>query len=196
VLIPRPETELLVDLALERLPPRRTARALDAGTGSGCIALALASERSHCKVLAIDQSVEALAIARRNAVALHIGNVAFLESDWFSALGRERFDLIASNPPYVAKGDAHLTQGDVAFEPRKALDGGVDGLDAIKRLVLGATRHLLAGGWLLLEHGYDQAQAARRLFADAGYHGIFSARDLAGIERVTGGRLTVAPAHS
>jgi release factor glutamine methyltransferase len=197
VLIPRPETELLVDLALERLPGSRTkARVLDAGTGSGCVALAIASERSHARVLAIDQSLEALAVARRNAVALHIGNVAFLQSDWYSALGRERFDLIVSNPPYVAKGDGHLTQGDLAFEPRKALDGGADGLDAIRRLISGARRHLVPGGWLLLEHGYDQAQAVRGLFEHARYHGIFSAGDLADIERVTGGRLTVAAAGS
>jgi release factor glutamine methyltransferase len=192
VLIPRPETELLVDLALERIPRAAAAtRVLDAGTGSGCIAIAVASERSHCKVLALEQSVEALAVARRNAVDLRIGNVAFLQSDWFSALGRERFDIIVSNPPYVAKSDPHLQNGDARFEPLTALEGGAEGLDAIRRIVAEARPHLIAGGWLLFEHGYDQASRARQFLRAAGYEDVFSARDLAGIERVAGGRLTL-----
>lgn len=192
VLIPRPETELLVDLALERIPRAAAAtRVLDAGTGSGCIAIAIASERSHCKVLALEQSVEALAVARRNAVDLRVGNVAFLQSDWFSALGRERFDLIVSNPPYVAKSDPHLQNGDARFEPLTALEGGAEGLDAIRRIVAEARPHLIAGGWLLFEHGYDQASPARQFLQAAGYEDVFSARDLAGIERVAGGRLTL-----
>jgi release factor glutamine methyltransferase len=191
VLIPRPETELLVDLALERIPRAAAAtRVLDAGTGSGCIAIAIASERSHCKVLALDQSLEALAVARRNAVGLRVGNVAFLQSDWFSALGRERFDIIVSNPPYVAKSDPHLQDGDARFEPLTALEGGAEGLDAIRRIVAEARPHLNAGGWLLFEHGYDQAPRARQFLQAAGYDDVFSARDLAGIERVAGGRLT------
>jgi release factor glutamine methyltransferase len=164
---------------------------LDAGTGSGCIAIAIASERSHCKVLALEQSVEALAVARRNAVDLRVGNVAFLQSDWFSALGRERFEIIVSNPPYVAKSDPHLQNGDVRFEPLTALEGGAEGLDAIRRIVAEARPHLIAGGWLLFEHGYDQASPARQFLQAAGYEDVFSARDLAGIERVAGGRLTL-----
>jgi release factor glutamine methyltransferase len=196
VLIPRPETELLVDLALERLPRASAARVLDAGTGSGCIAIAVASERLHCKVLALDQSPEALAVARRNAINLRVGNVAFLQSNWFSALDNERFDVIVSNPPYVAKADPHLQDGDIRFEPLAALEAGAEGLDAIQRIVAEARRHLVAGGWLLFEHGYDQAGRARQLLQAAGYADIFSARDLAGIERVAGGRLTMVMADS
>ena len=196
VLIPRPETELLVDLALERIPRGAAARVLDAGTGSGCIAVAIGSERSHCKILALDQSVEALAVARRNAIKLGVGNVAFLRSDWFSALGRERFDVIVSNPPYVAKSDPHLQDGDARYEPLTALDGGAGGMDVIHRIVAEAGPHLVAGGWLLFEHGYDQALRARQLLESAGYDDVFSARDLAGIERVSGGRLTVVASDS
>ncbi|MEA3153880.1 MAG: release factor glutamine methyltransferase [Betaproteobacteria bacterium] len=192
VLIPRPETELLVDLALERIQRSPSARVLDMGTGSGCVAVAIASERSHAKVLALDQSLEALAVARRNAVRLGAGNVAFLQSDWFDGLGPERFDLIVSNPPYVASGDPHLQEGDVRFEPRNALEAGGDGLNAIRRIVSGAERYLVPAGWLLFEHGYDQAMSARKLLQAAGYQDVFSARDLAGIERVSGGRLTMA----
>ncbi|HEY0336385.1 MAG TPA: peptide chain release factor N(5)-glutamine methyltransferase [Burkholderiales bacterium] len=196
VLIPRPETELLVDLALERLPRASAARVLDAGTGSGCIAIAIASERLHCKVLALDQSPEALAVARRNAITLRVGNVAFLQSNWFSALDNERFDVIVSNPPYVAQADPHLQDGDIRFEPLAALEAGADGLDAIQRIVAEARSHLVAGGWLLFEHGYDQAGRARQLLQAGGYADIFSARDLAGIERVAGGRLTMVMADS
>ena len=196
VLIPRPETELLVDLALERLPRAAAARVLDAGTGSGCIAIAIASERSHCKILALDQSSEALGVARRNAVSLGVGNVAFLQSDWFSALGRERFDIIVSNPPYVARADPHLQDGDARFEPLAALEAGAEGLEAIERIVAEAKPHLIAGGWLLFEHGYDQAARARQLLQAAGYDDVFSARDLAGIERVAGGRLTMVTGDS
>ncbi len=191
VLVPRPETELLVDLALERIPGAGRTRVLDLGTGSGCVAIAVASERSHCKILAVDQSVDALTVARRNAFTLGVGNVAFLESDWYSALGAERFDLIVANPPYVAAADPHLAQGDLRFEPRRALVAGADGLDCMKTIVSGAVAHLVAGGWLLLEHGHDQAHAVRVLLAAAGYSEIFSAHDLAGIERVTGARHTV-----
>ncbi|MGZ5228149.1 MAG: peptide chain release factor N(5)-glutamine methyltransferase, partial [Burkholderiales bacterium] len=163
VLIPRPETELLVDLALERIERSFAARVLDLGTGSGCVAVAIASERSHCKILGLDQSLEALAVARRNAVRLGAGNVAFLQSDWFDGLGPERFDLIVSNPPYVESGDPHLQEGDVRFEPRNALESGADGLNAIRCIVSGAERYLVAGGWLLFEHGYHQAPSARKL---------------------------------
>jgi release factor glutamine methyltransferase len=192
VLIPRPETELLVDLALERLPRDRGARLLDLGTGSGCLAITIASERSRCEVLAVDQSPAALAIARRNALEHAVGNVAFLQSDWYSGLQPgEHFDMIVANPPYVAAGDPHLGRGDLRFEPREALVAGSDGLEAIRAITRGASRHLSPGGWLLLEHGYDQAAQVRRLLADSAFQQVFSARDLAGIERVSGGRLTL-----
>jgi release factor glutamine methyltransferase len=191
VLIPRPETELLVDLALERIPKATPARVVDLGTGSGCVAIAIASERSHCKILAVDQSLDALTVARRNAFALGIGNVAFLQSDWYSALGPEQFDLIVSNPPYVAAADPHLGQGDLRFEPQTALAAGADGLDSVRAIVSGGAEHLVPGGWLMVEHGHEHAAAVRSLFAAAGFGNIFSAHDLAGIERVTGGRLTL-----
>jgi release factor glutamine methyltransferase len=194
VLIPRPETELLVDLALERMPRSGISRVLELGTGSGCIAIALASERSLAKIVATDQSLDALAVARRNAFAIHVGNIAFLQSDWFEGLRRERFDVIVSNPPYVATGDPHLGEGDLRYEPRTALDGGSDGLDAVRAIVKGARAYLEPGGWLLFEHGHDQAAKARGLLRDAAYRDIFSARDLAGIERVSGGRLTLVDA--
>ena len=194
VLIPRPETELLVDLALERMPRTAPTRVLELGTGSGCIAIALASERSQSKIVATDQSVEALTVARRNAFAFHIGNIAFLQSNWFEGLRKERFDLVVSNPPYVASGDPHLEQGDLRFEPRTALESGSDGLDAIREIIKGARGYLQAGGWLLFEHGYDQGAKARALMREAAYRDIFSAPDLAGIERVSGGRLTLVDA--
>jgi release factor glutamine methyltransferase len=194
VLIPRPETELLVDMALERMPRNAPTRVLELGTGSGCIAIALASECSQSKIVATDQSLEALTIARRNAFAFHIGNIAFLQSNWFEGLRRERFDLIVANPPYVAADDPHLEQGDLRFEPRMALDGGPDGLDAVREIVKGARGYLEPGGWLLFEHGHDQGAKARGLLRDAAYREIFSARDLAGIERVSGGRLTLVDA--
>lgn len=190
VLIPRPETELLVDLALTHIPADTPTRVLDLGTGSGCIAISVASERSHSKILALDQSPEALALARRNAVAAHVGNVAFLQSDWFSALGQELFHVIVANPPYVASGDPHLASGDVRFEPRQALDGGRDGLDAIRHIVAEARKHLAPGGWLMFEHGYDQGERARLTLHAAGYGDIFTAHDLAGTDRVSAGRLT------
>ena len=194
VLIPRPETELLVDLALERMPRNAISRVLELGTGSGCIAIALPSERSLAKIVATDQSLEALAVARRKAFPVHVGNIAFLQSDWFEGLRRERFDLIVSNPPYVATGDPHLGEGDLRHEPRTALDGGLEGLDALRAIVKGARAYLEPGGWLLFEHGHDQAAKARALLRDAAYRDIFSARDLAGIERVSGGRLTLVDA--
>lgn len=195
VLIPRPETELLVDVALERLPRDSAARILDLGTGSGCVAIAIASERPRAKVLALDRSPAALAVARRNGFDLRVGNVAFLESDWFEQLGHEHFQLIVANPPYVAQDDPHLNEGDVRFEPRMALVAGADGLDCIRRIVQQAPGYLAPGGWLVFEHGYDQAAQARALLEAGGYVEVFSAQDLAGIERVTGARLTPAPAN-
>ncbi len=186
VLIPRPDTELLVELALERLPPR--ARMLDMGTGSGAIAVAVAHTRPDADVTALDASEAALAVARDNAQA-NGARVRFLHSDWFGALGGERFDLIASNPPYIASGDAHLAQGDLRFEPTGALTDGADGLSALRTIVAGAPVHLEAGGWLLLEHGYDQAAQVRALLSAQGFGEVRSWCDLAGIERVSGGRL-------
>jgi len=185
VLIPRPDTELIVELALERLAPG--ARLLDMGTGSGAIAVSVAHTRPDAQVTALDVSEEALAVARANAET-NGARVRFLRSDWFAALAGESFDLIASNPPYIASGDAHLAQGDLRFEPSGALTDFADGLSALRTIVQGAPAHLEQGGWLLLEHGYDQAASVRALLADAGYTEVQSWRDLAGIERVSGGR--------
>ena len=187
VLIPRPDTELIVDLALERLPDNAP-RLLDMGTGSGAIAVAAAHTRPDADVTALDVSPDALAIAQANAAA-NGARVRFLESSWFDALAAgETFDVIASNPPYIAAGDEHLAQGDLRFEPVGALTDHADGLSALRIIVAGSPRHLAPGGWLLLEHGYDQAAAVRALLADAGFADVQSWRDLAGIERVSGGR--------
>ncbi len=185
VLIPRPDTELIVELALARLAPR--ARLLDMGTGSGAIAVALAHTRPDATVTALDVSDAALDIAQANAAA-NGARVRFLRSDWYAALGEERFDLIASNPPYIASGDRHLSEGDLRFEPTGALTDHADGLSALRIIVDGACAHLEPGGWLLLEHGYDQAEAVRALLAARGFTEVQSWRDLAGIERVSGGR--------
>jgi len=185
VLIPRPDTELIVELALERLP--HNGRVLDMGTGSGAIAVAIAHTRTDAQVTALDVSAAALDVARANAAGNH-ASVRFLQSDWFDAVGNERFDLIVSNPPYIAAGDAHLAQGDLRFEPVGALTDHADGLAALRIIIQGATAHLQHDHWLLLEHGYDQAAAVRALLQDAGYGDVQSWRDLAGIERTTGGR--------
>lgn len=186
VLIPRPDTELLVELTLDRLP--RAGRVLDMGTGSGAIAVALAHTRKDADVSALDVSAEALAVARRNADA-NGARVTFLHSDWFGALhAAPPFDVIAANPPYIASGDHHLSEGDLRFEPVGALTDHADGLTALRTLVAGAAAHLAPRGWLLMEHGYDQAAPVRALLAEAGYTEVQSWRDLAGIERVSGGR--------
>lgn len=188
-LIPRPETERLVELALECLPSGRNGTVLELGTGTGAIALALASERPDCRIIATDVSPAALAVARANVVRLGVRNVSLLAGDWFEPFGDVRFDLIVSNPPYVADGDPHLTQGDVQHEPRLALAAGPDGLVALRRIVRGAPRHLVAGGVLLVEHGATQGGAVHALFQEAGFVKVATARDLAGYERVTGGSL-------
>jgi release factor glutamine methyltransferase len=186
VLIPRPDTELLVELTLDRLPPQ--GRVLDMGTGSGAIAVALAHTRRDADVTALDVSPEALAVAGRNAAA-NGARVTFFQSDWYAALGGQpRFDIIASNPPYIASGDRHLSEGDLRYEPSGALTDHADGLSALRTIVAGARAHLKPQGWLLMEHGYDQSAAVRALLADAGYTGVQSWCDLAGIERVTGAR--------
>jgi len=190
VLIPRPETELLVELALERIPVDRPSRVLDLGTGSGNIAITLALERPAARVIAIDVSAAALTCARGNAAALGAGNVEFLQGAWFSPLSGHpgRFDLVVSNPPYVAEGDPHLAQGDVRFEPRSALAAGGTGMDSICEIAAKATRLLVSNGMLLLEHGHDQEQAVADVLGEAGYVGCFCVRDLAGHPRVSGGR--------
>jgi release factor glutamine methyltransferase len=187
VLIPRPDTELLVELALERLPAQ--GRLLDMGTGSGAIAVSVAHTRRDAAVTALDFSGAALDVARANANA-HGAAVRFLRSDWFSSLDDERFHVIASNPPYIASGDEHLARGDLRFEPNMALTDHADGLSALRVIIGGAAAHLELDGWLLLEHGYDQAAQVRELLDAQGYADVQSWRDLAGIERASGGRLT------
>ncbi len=187
-LIPRPETELLVELALARLPAGQALDVADLGTGSGAIALALASERPQARVMATDASAGALAMAERNAREHGIGNVDFLAGDWWQPLAGRRFDLIASNPPYIADADPHLSQGDLRHEPMSALASGVDGLDAIRIIVGGAPGHLRVGGWLLLEHGWDQGEAIRDLLVRTGFVDVATEQDLEARDRVTLGR--------
>jgi len=185
VLIPRPETELLVELALKRIPENAAARVLDLGTGSGAIAVALAKQRPQARVTAVDVDYAALSVARVNAKR-HGVSVRLFCGDWFGALIGETFDLIVSNPPYVAAADPHLLTGDVRFEPQRALLGGADGLDCIRAIVAKAARHLHPGAWLLFEHGYDQAEACRTLLEAEEYREVQSWPDLAGIPRVSG----------
>lgn len=191
VLIPRPETELLVELALQRTPKDTMpglggSRILELGTGSGAIAVALGQQRPEAAITALDCSLAALQVARRNAARHHVA-LRFLHSDWYRALGPEQFDLIVANPPYIVSGDPHLSRGDLRFEPLDALTDHADGLAALRLIVGGAAAHLAPQGWLLLEHGYEQAAAVRALLAAAGFEQIQSWRDLAAIERVSGG---------
>jgi release factor glutamine methyltransferase len=185
VLVPRPETELLVDTALEFLKTKPNAKVLDLGTGSGCIAISIAHHVPHAQVTAIDASAAALEVAARNNATHAQNRVRLLHSDWFSALGEERFDLIISNPPYIAEGDAHLSA--LTHEPVQALTSGADGLTAIEHIIKHAPMHLDSGGWLWLEHGYDQATKARELLSNLGFTQVSSKRDLAQIERISGG---------
>ncbi|MEP6907689.1 MAG: peptide chain release factor N(5)-glutamine methyltransferase, partial [Pseudoxanthomonas sp.] len=187
-LIPRPETERLVELSLARLPPGTGARVADLGTGSGAIALAIAKERPQAQVIATDASQAALEVARRNAFANGISNVEFRQGHWFTPLDGERLDLIASNPPYIANDDPHLRQGDLRFEPVTALSSGTDGLDDIRQIVGAASGCLVVGGWLLLEHGFDQGASIRDLFKMSGFIDIATERDLESRDRVTLGR--------
>jgi len=189
VLIPRPETELLVDQALQRIPVDADGAVADLGTGSGAIALAIAKARPRVRVVATDASEEALQVARANAERLGLRRVEFAQGDWCGALGDAVFDLIVSNPPYIAEGDSHLHEGDLRFEPLAALASGVDGLDAIRIIVRGARAHLHEGGWLMLEHGFDHGPAVRDLLAAHGYVGVFTERDLEGRERASGAQL-------
>jgi release factor glutamine methyltransferase len=187
-LIPRPETELLVELALARIPADAAWDIADLGTGSGAIALAVARERPNCRVMASDIATDALAVAERNAHRLGLDNVRFMHGAWYLPLGATRFEVILSNPPYIRSDDPHLHQGDVRFDPRAALVAGTQGLDDLRRIVAGAPDHLLPGGWLLLEHGYDQGAAVADLFVQAGFSAVETVCDLGGQPRVTLGR--------
>jgi release factor glutamine methyltransferase len=184
-LIPRPETELLVELALARMTPK--ASVVDLGTGSGAIALAIARECPTASVIATDASADALAVAQRNAARHDIRNVRFVHGDWLAPLAGEHFDLIVSNPPYIEAGDPHLGQGDLRFEPASALASGADGLGDIRRIVAQARDHLEHGGWLLMEHGWNQGPAVREVLSSAGYGEVFTARDLEQRDRISGG---------
>ena len=191
VLIPRPETELLVEQALVRLSEHSPTRVLDLGTGSGAIAIAIARHRPQASIVAVDRSPEALAIARENADILlrdRASAIDFRISDWFSALDAERFDVIVSNPPYVADNDPHLSQGDLRFEPKLALAAGPRGLDFLAHIAREAAPRLAPGGWLLLEHGYDQRDACLALMGENGYVEIACSADIANIPRVTVGQ--------
>jgi len=190
VLIPRPDTEVAVEAVLARLTSVRAPRVLDLGTGSGALAVTIACERTDADVWATDISEGALAVAQGNARLLGAANMHFLISDWYTALPADlQFDLIVSNPPYIAAGDPHLGEGDLRFEPIDALTDHGDGLTDLAAIIAGAAARLRPGGWLLLEHGYDQAEATRALLEQSGFAEVFSARDLGGHERCTGGRL-------
>lgn len=191
VLVPRPESELLVDFALDRQLPASGVRVADLGTGSGAIACALAHQRSGWSVSAVDRSAGALAVARQNGARLGLTNIVWLEGDWFGPLSGQRFDVLLSNPPYLAADDPHLA--DLRHEPRQALVGGEDALACLDHLVTAAPPHLLAGGWLALEHGWTQAAAVRALLTRRGFRDVASRQDLAGIERVSYGRWPADP---
>jgi release factor glutamine methyltransferase len=191
VLIPRPDTELLVETALQRLPEDMPCRILDLGTGSGAIAISLALQRPLAEVVAVEASAAALVIAQTNARRLGADNVHCLAGNWYAALGKsgvKKFDMIVSNPPYIAVSDLHLDAGDLRFEPRQALTAGDDGLRDLRIIVAGAPAHLAEGGWLMFEHGWDQADKARELMAQSGFMNVECLHDLAGHSRVTLGR--------
>jgi release factor glutamine methyltransferase len=197
-LVPRPETELLVERALARIPAEAAWTIADLGTGTGAIALAIARERPACKVLATDLSKPALAVARRNAKALSLRNVAFKQGDWFAPLpqpdsARWRFHMIVSNPPYIAADEWSLTDPELGFEPRVALDGGRDGLSAYRIITEGAPRYLRPGGWLLLEHGFRQGEDVRGLLREASFGNVATVPDLAGRPRVSEGQIGTPP---
>ena len=184
-LIPRPETELLVEHILEHYPANSTIKLADLGTGSGAIALALASERSKWQIIATDQSKQAINIAQQNATQLKLNNIEFRQGSWFQPLTGEQFDIIVSNPPYIAENDQHLRQGDVRFEPRSALSSGADGLDDIRQIADQARQYLHSAGLLIVEHGYDQQQETQRIFNSLGYKKIQQLEDIAEKPRIT-----------
>jgi release factor glutamine methyltransferase len=186
-LIPRPDTELLVETVLALLPATPAAL-LDLGTGTGAIALALASERPAWRLTGVDRVAEAVALAERNRARLKLANASFVASHWFSALAGQRYQLIVSNPPYIAADDRHLAEGDVRFEPSSALVAGADGLDDIRLIIQQSPDYLQTAGWLLLEHGFDQAAAVRELLSARGFSAVESRRDLGGHERISLGR--------
>ncbi len=184
-LIPRPETELLVEIALATIAAEAITSVADLGTGCGAIALAIAQECQHCRIIAVDCSAPALAVAQRNAVRFGIHNVQFAVGDWYNAVGEAQFEMILSNPPYLSTSAPELHGGDIRYEPRGALVAGSDGLDAIRLIIAGAAAHLRAGGWLILEHAHEQAPGVRALLGKAGFANSRTHRDLAGLDRVT-----------
>ena len=188
-LIPRPDTESLVEAALAKIPENSNLDVLDLGTGTGAVALAIAKNRPHCKVRAVDASSSALSVALYNVQFLKLENVQLLESNWFLNLQNEKFDVIVSNPPYIAQDDVHLKQGDLRFEPISALASGKDGLDDIRNIIQDAPHYLKPNGWLMLEHGYDQAEAVSALLSERGFSPIDHAKDIAGTLRVTFGAI-------
>ena len=186
-LVPRPDTELLVETVLQHLPEIKSEsiQLADLGTGSGAIALALASECAQCKITATDLSTAALAVAKENALQLEISNIEFIHSNWCSAFADEqRFDMIISNPPYIPSNDPHMQAAELKCEPEFALTSGEDGLDALRNITQQARNFLKPNGWLLVEHGYDQAKAVRNLFHENGYQDIETRQDLGGNDRV------------
>lgn len=187
-LIPRPETEHLVELALEKIPLNTRWQIADLGTGSGAIALAIASERPECTLVATDQSEAALAVARNNAKRLGLNNIEFRQGDWLAPLKEQKFELIVSNPPYIPETDPHLQLGDVRFEPQSALTSGKQGLDDIETIARESRQHLKPGGWLIIEHGYDQGVEARAILESLSYHHVSTGRDLQGQDRLVLGQ--------
>lgn len=187
-LIPRPDTEILVETALAKIPADKSAQVLDLGTGTGAIALAIGHQRPQVDITAADASPAALQVAINNGQQLALHNVKFVHSNWFSALEHKRFDVIVSNPPYIEQNDTHLTQGDLRFEPMSALASGIDGLDDIRQIVADSLAHLKPQGWLMLEHGYNQADAVAELMANAGLVDIATFKDFGGNDRVTIGK--------
>ena len=192
-LIPRPETELLVELALERAPADQPVTIADLGTGSGAIALALATERPQARIVATDQSLAALAVARRNAQRLNLVTIEFRQGDWCVPLAGERFDLIAANPPYVAVADPRWRRSELRFEPSDALISGPGGLDALRTIIAQAPDHLKPGGWLVLEHGYDQGEAVPALLRERGFDEVTDHQDAAGVSRSSSGHWPLFP---
>lgn len=187
-LIPRPDTEILVDIALGKIPANQAAQVLDLGTGTGAIALAIAQQRPQAQVTGVDASKTALEVAISNSQQLHIPNTHFALSDWFDDLNDTRFDVIVSNPPYIAEADAHLQQGDLRFEPISALASGADGLNDIRQIIDDCLIYLKPQGWLMFEHGYNQAEPVRELMAQAGLVTIETFKDFGGNDRVTIGK--------